>query len=120
LLDPVAIIGIGCRFPGVRDTESLWRLFRDGVDVITEVPADRWDIDFCDARFFGVAPYQIEQIDSQQRFWRTSESRQRSYPVARPAFLLGSVTVTTIGSFTKTHTVSAATVAPELIIQLPP
>ena len=67
MLDPVAIIGIVCRFPGARDTESLWRLFRDGVDTLTEVPADRWDVDLFDARPFGIAPYQIGQIDPQQR-----------------------------------------------------
>ena len=67
MLDPVAIIGIGYRFPAARDRESLWRLFRDGVDAITEVPTDRWDVDYFDARFFGIAPYQIEQIDPQQR-----------------------------------------------------
>src|SRR5689334_4705332 len=44
--EPIAIIGLGCRFPGgVADPESYWQLLRHGVDAIAEVPADRWDID---------------------------------------------------------------------------
>src|SRR5262245_6070679 len=43
--EPIAIIGVGCRFPGgVDDPDAFWRLLRDGVDAITEVPTDRWDI----------------------------------------------------------------------------
>ena len=38
----IAIIGIGCRFPGgVNDTESFWKLLAEGRDVVSEVPADR-------------------------------------------------------------------------------
>ncbi len=44
--EPVAIVGIGLRFPGgAVDPESFWRLLEAGVDAISEVPADRWDID---------------------------------------------------------------------------
>ena len=42
--EPIAIVGIGCRFPGgVTGPEDYWRLLRDGVDAVSEVPADRWD-----------------------------------------------------------------------------
>src|ERR1700691_3473720 len=41
--EPVAIIGIGCRFPGANDTAAFWQLLRNGVDAIREVPADRFD-----------------------------------------------------------------------------
>ena len=44
--EPIAIIGIGCRFPGgANDPEAFWQLMRDEVDAISEVPADRWNID---------------------------------------------------------------------------
>src|SRR5690606_5467375 len=44
--EPLAIIGIGCRFPGGADTPAAyWRLLREGRDAVTEVPGDRWDVD---------------------------------------------------------------------------
>src|SRR5215471_18268438 len=44
--ESIAIVGIGCRFPGgVTNAASFWRLLCDGVDAITEVPPDRWDVD---------------------------------------------------------------------------
>ena len=43
--EPIAIVGIGCRFPGgADDPEAFWRLLHDGVDAITEVPRTRWDV----------------------------------------------------------------------------
>ena len=42
--EPIAIVGIGCRFPGgITSKESLWRILCDGVDVVTDVPPDRFD-----------------------------------------------------------------------------
>ena len=43
--EPVAIIGIGCHLPGARGPEAFWKLLRDGVDALTEIPPDRFDID---------------------------------------------------------------------------
>jgi acyl transferase domain-containing protein len=91
--EPVAVIGLGCRFPGgAVDPDSFWRLLRDGVDAITEVPPDRWDVDFYydpdpdapgkmstrsggflqgidlfDAPFFGISPREATTLDPQQR-----------------------------------------------------
>ena len=43
---PIAMIGLGCRFPGgANDLVDLWWLLWDGVDAITEVPANRWHVD---------------------------------------------------------------------------
>src|SRR5262245_59065896 len=43
-LEPIAIIGIGCRFPGRADSpEAFWDLLREGRDAITEIPPDRWN-----------------------------------------------------------------------------
>ena len=36
--EPIAIIGIGCRFPGAKDPRAFWQLLRDGVDAITRGP----------------------------------------------------------------------------------
>jgi len=91
-LEPVAIVGIGCRFPGASGPAAFWSLLRDGVDAISEIPADRWDaaalydpdpgrlgkmstrwggflerVDAFDAAFFGVSPREAVQMDPQQR-----------------------------------------------------
>src|SRR5712692_889292 len=90
--EPIAIIGIGCRFPGAHDPEAFWRLLRDGVDVITEVPAERFNlhafydpnpatpgkmntpwggfleqVDQFDPHFFGISPREAARMDPQQR-----------------------------------------------------
>ena len=41
--EPIAIVGIGCRFPGAADTAAFWQLVKHGVDAIAETPADRFD-----------------------------------------------------------------------------
>jgi acyl transferase domain-containing protein/thioesterase domain-containing protein/acyl carrier protein len=90
---PIAIIGIGCRFPGgAHGPDAFWKILRDGVDAITDVPADRWNteahydstpgrkgktiarwggfldaIDQFDAGFFGVSPREAAFMDPQQR-----------------------------------------------------
>jgi acyl transferase domain-containing protein len=92
-VEPIAIIGIGCRLPGASNPESFWQLLHDGVDAITEVPAERWDINalydpnpkvpgkmstrwggfieqgaaMFDANFFGISPSEAERMDPQQR-----------------------------------------------------
>ena len=45
-VEPIAVTGIGCRFPGgANDPDSFWRLLIEGRDAISEVPPERWDID---------------------------------------------------------------------------
>nr|AEU11006.1 NpnB [Nostoc sp. 152] len=91
--EPIAIVGMGCRFPGgANNPEAFWQLLRDGVDAVTEVPANRWDIDALydsnpttpgkiytryggfvsqleefDAQFFGISPREAVSLDPQQR-----------------------------------------------------
>lgn len=92
--EPVAIIGIGCRFPGGADSPArYWDNLTHGVDAIGEVPRDRWDyrqfydentdkpgkihsnrggflsedIHRFDASFFGISPREAETMDPQQK-----------------------------------------------------
>ncbi|WNG36075.1 SDR family NAD(P)-dependent oxidoreductase [Archangium violaceum] len=90
--EPIAIIGMACRFPKAPDVESFWSLLRDGVDAITEAPPERWSlnqgtrwggfleqVDRFDPLFFGISPREAIQMDPQQRLalelsWEALES----------------------------------------------
>ncbi|WP_225828601.1 type I polyketide synthase [Streptomyces naphthomycinicus] len=92
--EPVAVVGIGCRFPGgIATPADLWRLLADGGEVLSGFPQDRgWDLDALydenpevpgsayvrsggfldtatefDAGFFGISPREALGMDPQQR-----------------------------------------------------
>ncbi|WP_316528011.1 polyketide synthase [Kitasatospora brasiliensis] len=79
--EPVAVVGIGCRFPGGPDPSAFWRLLVEGGDAVGPVPAARrellddrvrWGgfiegIDRFDPLFFGISPREAVQMDPQQR-----------------------------------------------------
>ena len=89
--EPIAIIGLSCRFPQAPNPQAFWELLRNGVDAVTEVPPDRWDVDafhsaepgagkvttrfgaflddvdLFDPAFFGISPREAARMDPQQR-----------------------------------------------------
>lgn len=90
---PIAIVGIGCRFPGgVASPKDFWTLLTEKVDGTSEVPPDRWNIEKYydpdpkrpgkvytkrggfiggvsgfDPQFFGISPREVSYVDPQHR-----------------------------------------------------
>jgi acyl transferase domain-containing protein len=127
--EPIAIIGAGCRYPGGVDSpEALWRVFREGVDAVTEVPAERWDadayydpdpkapgkmitkwggflphVDLFDARFFGISPREAATMDPQQRLLLEAAHEALESAGCAPDRLVGSRTGVFVGITTSDY-----------------
>jgi acyl transferase domain-containing protein len=43
--ESVAIVGVGCRFPGANNIQEYWRVLKNGENHVKEVPRDRWNVD---------------------------------------------------------------------------
>ncbi len=120
--EPIAVIGIGCRFPGASNPEEFWRLLTEARDATREVPRDRWkveevydpdpsapgkavtarggfldQVDGFDPHFFSISPREAERMDPQQRLllevaWEALEDAG-----LRPRELMGTPTGVFIG-----------------------
>ena len=90
--EPIAIIGLGCRFPGDIDSpEDFWELLMSGKDTIATIPESRWNseayyspnydeagkiittkgsffsqVQESDPEFFGISPREAKNMDPQQ------------------------------------------------------
>ncbi|MBV9654052.1 MAG: acyltransferase domain-containing protein, partial [Acetobacteraceae bacterium] len=116
--EPIAVIGIGCRFPGgVTDTESYWDLLSGGVDAVRPIPPERMELaplydpdpdtpgktysrwagvvdeaDAFDADFFGLSPREAAQTDPQQRVFLETAWHALEHAGISPRSLAGSDT----------------------------
>jgi acyl transferase domain-containing protein/glutamate-1-semialdehyde aminotransferase len=115
-MEPIAIIGLACRFPAAPDSETFWRMLREGVCAIGRLPTDRSDascdseladsnvsagsidLDRFDADLFGIPIWEASRLDPQQRLllevgWEALESAGYS-----PDALAGSQTGIFVGA----------------------
>jgi|GEM_PF-6043408 len=127
--EPIAIIGMGCRFPGgADDPQAYWQLLIDGKDVITKVPEDRWPVDewsspdatepelaACrwagfldkvdgfDASFFEISPREALSLDPQQRLLLEVTWEALEHAGQIPSQLMGSLTGVFIGAISSDY-----------------
>lgn len=127
--EPIAVVGMACRFPGAANPEQFWHLLDSGTDAVTEIPAQRWDIDEYyhpdpdqagmmytrhgaflddvrgfDAPLFRISPREAASMDPQQRILLevTWEALERAG--MNPRSLEGSSTSVHIGATTHDYT----------------
>ena len=90
--EPIAVVGMSCRVPGAHNLAAFWQLLRGGVDAVSKIPSDRFNIedfydpdpdapgriatkwggflpnvDQFDCAFFGISPREAQGMDPQQR-----------------------------------------------------
>ncbi|MGE3808979.1 MAG: type I polyketide synthase, partial [Gemmataceae bacterium] len=90
--EPIAIVGMSCRFPGAPSLDAFWDLLHGGREALRDIPVERWDmqtyydanpdapgkiyvrrggflddIDQFDPAFFGISPREAVSLDPQQR-----------------------------------------------------
>ncbi|MFI4962844.1 MAG: beta-ketoacyl synthase N-terminal-like domain-containing protein, partial [Legionellales bacterium] len=112
--EPIAVIGMSCRFPGGEDITAFWDLLAAGKDTVQPIPENRaWlrtylsapgyggfieNIEYFDAAFFKITPREAEQMDPQQRMLLEVSWEALEDAGIKPTSLLGSDTGVFIGA----------------------
>jgi acyl transferase domain-containing protein len=120
--EPVAIVGIACRYPGVDGPDALWQVLADGKEVVGQIPKDRWDIDDYydpdpaapgkivtrragilpeidqfDPTYFGISPREAQTLDPQHRLLLETSLEAMEHAGIAPDTLVGSATGVFVG-----------------------
>jgi acyl transferase domain-containing protein/NADPH:quinone reductase-like Zn-dependent oxidoreductase/acyl carrier protein len=120
--EPVAIVGVACRYPGVDGPDALWQVLADGKEVIGQIPKDRWDndayydpdvsapgkivtrragilagIDQFDPTYFGISPREAQTLDPQHRLLLETSLEAMEHAGIAPDTLVGSATGVFVG-----------------------
>ncbi|XP_052061724.1 putative uncharacterized protein encoded by LINC00614 [Mytilus californianus] len=91
--DDIAIVGVGCKFPGADNIEEFWKVLYNGENHVNEIPIDRWNVEAFhsedldssgktyakhaglvknftqwDNKCFGINDTEAKEIDPQQRY----------------------------------------------------
>jgi acyl transferase domain-containing protein len=129
-MEPIAVLGVGCRFPGgIHNPDSFWNAILEKFDAISDIPTDRWSrnkfcsandgapgkmyiekggflsqpLDLFDAAFFGISPREAEFLDPQQRLLLEVAWEALENAGLDPRALAGTDVGVYVGGFTLDH-----------------